>query len=354
MEEAIKKMLKSQKAGDQSTNVQAESITINQGITYSEVREIVLDIFHSNFAQLSEKASIIARDRAKEITDTFLKKLEAQNYNGIANAQDPDFQYALFTIQKEYARNGDKDLGDLLVDLLVDRTKYDRRTILQIVLNESLSVAPKLTSDQLATLSIVFLINYAMFNGLKDLPTFLNFLDTYFAPFANLLSKNRSCYQHLEFAGCGSVGMGEFDILNSLKKNYQGLFSKGFNEEEIDKMHIKLSDFPLLFTYCLHDTNIKQINALNEIVLKDIAKNSGVSEQALNILISLNNNFSMSNEEIRDYIIRERGYMKNVFEVWKNSLMKNLTLTSVGIAIGHANIKRNLNIEFADLSIWIN
>jgi len=33
--------------------------------------------------------------------------------------------------------------------------------------------------------------------------------------------------------------------------------------------------------------------------------------------------------------------------------MKKFTLTSLGIAIGHANIKRLIG-EFANLSIWIN
>jgi hypothetical protein len=45
--------------------------------------------------------------------------------------------------------------------------------------------------------------------------------------------------------------------------------------------------------------------------------------------------------------------MENVFDTWSDSQMKNFTLTSVGIAIGHANIKRLVG-EFANLSIWIN
>jgi len=61
----------------------------------------------------------------------------------------------------------------------------------------------------------------------------------------------------------------------------------------------------------------------------------------------------MSNEEIQEYIIQTRGYMRHVFEVWKVSNMNRFTLTSVGIAIGHANIKKSLG-EFTNLSIWIN
>ncbi|WP_376778330.1 LPO_1073/Vpar_1526 family protein [Stutzerimonas nitrititolerans] len=45
--------------------------------------------------------------------------------------------------------------------------------------------------------------------------------------------------------------------------------------------------------------------------------------------------------------------MESVFDTWSDSPMKSFTMTSVGMAIGHANIKRLVG-EFASLSIWIN
>lgn len=90
----------SQKGGDQSTNIQADSVTITQGITYTEARDIALDIFRSNFLQLSSDAAEVARKRAEEITENFLKKLQSENQSGVNNAQDPDFQHALFPSKK--------------------------------------------------------------------------------------------------------------------------------------------------------------------------------------------------------------------------------------------------------------
>jgi hypothetical protein len=117
-----------QQAGDKSTNIQADKITISYGVSVSEVREIALDVFRANFIELSGEAKDIAAKRAEEVTETFLKKLQEQHAPGLGQAQEPDFQHALFTVQKEYARCGDKELGDLLVDLLVDRTKHQSRT----------------------------------------------------------------------------------------------------------------------------------------------------------------------------------------------------------------------------------
>ncbi len=61
----------------------------------------------------------------------------------------------------------------------------------------------------------------------------------------------------------------------------------------------------------------------------------------------------MTKLAIKEKCIEIKPYMENVFDVWNNSLLKNMSLTSVGITIGHANIKRFVG-EFSNLSIWIN
>lgn len=224
-----------QKGGKESTNIQAENINVTNGITYTEAKSIALEVFHANFIDMSEKSASLAKKRAEEITEEFLTKLYEQNENGVHNAEDPDFQHSLFTVQKEYARTGDSELGSLLVDLLVDRTKHNKRTILQIVLNESLSVAPKLTFEQLSVLSVVFLLRYTINNNINDFNSLGNYLKEYVEPFSQSLIKNSSCYQHLEFSGCGSVSIGS-SSLSSILLKYQGLFIKGFNINELKKI----------------------------------------------------------------------------------------------------------------------
>jgi len=61
----------------------------------------------------------------------------------------------------------------------------------------------------------------------------------------------------------------------------------------------------------------------------------------------------MSQTEVKEKCTAIRSYMSGLFETWPGSLMTKFTLTSLGIAIGHANIKRLIG-EFANLSIWIN
>jgi len=342
-----------QNVAEGSTAIQAGGNVTVTGLTYTEVRNVALDVFKANFYELAGVAKEIARARAEEITEAFLSKLRQENPAGFEKSDDPDFQYALFTVQKEYARNGDKELGDLLVDLLVDRSKQEQRDILQIVLNESLITAPKLTENQLAVLAMVFLFRYTQDFGVGNHQAFAKYLDTYVTPFASKLVKNMACYQHLEFSGSGAIGLGEQSLENILGMTYQGQFLKGFEEKEIIDRGISIGLDPRLFVSCLNDPSKLQVRANSKELLDKALEEYAILAEDRAQLHALFDLGKMNDPEIKDKCVEIRPYMSNLFETWSESAMKNFTLTSVGIAIGHANIKRLVG-EFANLSIWIN
>ncbi len=342
-----------QKAGDNSTNIQAGSVVVHQGLSVAEVRQLAIDVFRANFFELAGDAKNIAKQRAEEVTEAFLKQLQQQHADGLKQAQEPDFQHALFTVQKEYARCGDKDLGDLLVDLLVDRTKHESRSILQIVLNESLSVAPKLTPDQLAALSLIFLFKYTIHHGIRNHETLWAYLDRHVAPFADLVSDKVACYQHLEYSGCGTVGLGTVDLPEVFKRQYGALFSKGFDDAQLQGKQLSIPPTSPILLTCVNDNTRRQVNGMNEDVIRSECKRLAVSDDDTGKLIGLHNETLMSAEDIKNKVIDARPYMRRVFEIWTGSSMSRFTLTSVGIAIGHANVKKNVG-EFTDLAIWIN
>lgn len=344
---------KKQKGGKESTNIQAENVTINEGLSVADVKTIALDLFQSNFLELSKTAAQTAKRRAEEVTEDFLKKLQEQNPEGLGLAEDPDFQYSLFTVQKEYAKNGNKDLGDLLVDLLIDRSKQQSRDILQIVLNESLSVAPKLTSDQLATLSVIFVIRYSVHNGLVNPNALFQFLEQFIQPFVDLLTKKNACYQHLEYSGCGTVVITSLNLASALQKNYKGLFCKGFDIELLSERRIPISEGSPLLERCFHNAEKWQIISRPDDVLKIAATNEGLGQEDVEKLLALTNEFLMTEAEIEEYLRKERPNLSKFIDLWQESALKSFTLTSVGIAIAHANLKKNLG-EFTNLSIWIN
>lgn len=345
----------SQGVGDGATAIQAGgSVTVvNVGVSAAEARNIALDVAKATFYELTDAAKETAVIRVEEITELVIKKLETDFPEGLQKANDPDFQYALYTVQKEYARNGDKDLGDLLVDLLVDRSKQDQRDILQIVLNESLATAPKLTDTHLAALAVIFLFRYTQNFGIGNHQMFGNYLDKHLLPFVPKLSKNHAGYQHLQFSGCGSIGLGGNSLEGILGTLYQGQFLKGFEQSEIATRAVSVGLDSRFFIPCLNDETKWQVKANSKESLEKHLDAQGVSSEDRAKILALFDLDKMSELEIKEKLIAIRPYMAEVLETWSNSPMKTFTLTSVGMAIGHANIKR-LTGEFASLAIWIN
>lgn len=343
-----------QTATDGATAIQAGGdVIVQNGMTYLEVRQVALDVFRANFYELAGVAGQVASARAEEITESFLGKLQEENPEGFGKANDPGFQHALYTVQKEHARTGDKDLADLLVDLLVDRTKFPQRDIMQIVLDECLSTAPKLTEEQLASLSMVFLFKFTLNNGMGNHVALGEYFDRFARPFSSKLSRKDSSFRHLEFAGCGAVSLAQATIENCLLGSYRGLFSKGFDLKELEGRGISINAFPNFFTRCLNDAEKIQVNALNQQQLDARLQVIVASEDEKSKIRSLFDFNPMNEGEIRTKCIEIRPYMMDLFEAWSSSRASAFTLISVGIAIAHANIKRIAG-EFADLSIWIN
>ena len=137
----------SQRAGDHSRNLQAQTINIT-GITVSEARQLALDVFKANALELAGIARDLFESRGREFVDRYLEELQRRRPEAISALQDPDMQYALFTAQRDSARAGDQDLSDLLVDILVDRAAEEPRNLKRIVLDEALTTAPKLTTQE--------------------------------------------------------------------------------------------------------------------------------------------------------------------------------------------------------------
>lgn len=275
-----------QSTGDNCTAVQAGTIIINNGQSYEDVKQIFYDLFEVNFHKLSDEAKEIAEKRAKSIIDKFLCELIHQNPNGLNQANNPDFQYDIFIAQREYARSGDPILADMLISFLIERTKETKRSLRQIVLNESLIVASKLTKEEFDHLTIMFVLQYHSehykFHNASD---FASYISTYILPFWSF-RKGQSLRPHLQYTGCGSH-----------------LTFRVANLE--DFLESKYDSFPL--------------------------------EDFSNLRTSI--------ESLDPNI-------KSFFDLFEDSTANHMILTSVGIAIGYANLCRFTGETF-DLSNWI-
>ena len=147
--------------------------------------------------------------------------------------------------------------------------------------------------------------------------------------------------------------MGSINLENILGQTYQGLFLKGFDPEEITKREVSIGNDQNFFIPCLNDPKKLQVRANSKEILEENMEHLNVPLKDRQKIIALFNLGKMNEGEIKEKCIEIRPYMAEVFDAWSNSDLKGFTLTSVGIAIGHANIKRLVG-EFSNLSIWIN
>ena len=172
-----------QKGGKKSINYQAENMTVYQGLSYTDARKIALEVFRDNILKLSQEAALVARKRAEELTDAFLQKLVDQHPKFISILENPDFQFSLYDAQREYARSGEKELENILIEILVERATIDSDFLRKIFVNEAIRIAPKLTQIQLNILSLTYLINDYFDPELNSLQKLNLFLLNYITPF---------------------------------------------------------------------------------------------------------------------------------------------------------------------------
>lgn len=341
-----------QEGGDGSMNIQGQSITINHGITYQDARTIALDVFKNNFLELSTIAQSVAKERAEALIDEFLNQLQSRKPDGLNSMNDPGMLHAIFTAQKEYAKSGDKELSDMLVDILVDRSNQEQRNLRQIVLDESLSIVSKLTLDQLDTLSIIFLLRYSISKAINSFESLKDYLSKYFPPFISNLSKNSSLYQHLEYAGCGTISMASNSIEGYYSERYKALFCTGFTQQQFEEKGLNLDKYSDILMVCMKDESKFQFVALNDDLFEELLLPKKLDHDEKTKVLTFFNNYQMKRMEVKEILLSQGEFMNKLFDVWENSSIKEMTLTSVGIAIAIANIRRKTSITI-DLGIWI-
>jgi len=332
-----------QSGGDNSVNIQGNNVTIHNGITYSEAKEIALDVFTKNFLSLSQQAAETAKRRAEELVVGFLTKLEQEKAESISHIVDPGVQYALYTAQKEFARTGDKNISNIFVDILVDRISLIERDIKQIVFDESLLILPKLTIPQLDTMTIIFLLKYAPKSGDFD----LNFsLAEEFKPFSDNLQCDTSLINHLIYSDCTVLSTSGPSVETLFLLNFKCLISKGLSEYSRDKLFEKISDSEWLRDYLIpspfNDPKEprKTLAFFNKDDMLIKLKEKGVPQNDIDLCVKgLESSYHIDYTAITKYLTTQE-FMKKIVDSWNNSDLQYLELTDVGKVIANANYRR--------------
>jgi len=339
-----------QAGGDSSVNLQAQNIIINTGASPEQVREIVNEVFKENFIKMRSDAAEIAKARAQEITEKVLDKIKDAEHL-LNEFKKPGMQDSFFNAQKEYAKSGDKNLADLLVDVLVDRANQTDRNVMQIILDESIHIASKLTAGHFDILTLSFLLTMVMSKGVRSVESLEEYITKTLLPFSEELKQEGHKYKYLEFVGCGHARAGSHGSLEKrIATTYQGLFQKGKTMEEL-KAELGDADFnDSFFVPSIHEESKIQIGFLNKEEMNMALK--GMKTYSVRKIKSVFEATTFSDSEVNQFLAKRVPEMGKLFSEWRTTPLEHFELTDVGIVIAHANFRRKTG-QTLDLGLWI-
>ena len=342
---------KQEQKGDGGRNYQAgRDIVI--GSNLEDMRKVALDVYRENALELRGLAEDVAYARADRLTQNFLEKVNVENSQAMNSLSDPDMQSVLFEAQSQYARSGEEDLGNLLVDLLVDRAGEAERSLGTLALNEAIHSAPKLTESQRRVIGLIFILKYTRTTvGGNAQALFDDFVRKSVLPLGGELPERQIDYQHIEYVGAGTNSISRVTFAQVFLGNYEGLYTNGFGIDQIppDWDREDLASYGI--RPALRGGENLQVDARGSGDIKELARRVGREEIAED-LEELMKVGLMTEDEVVEDLAAYDPEVRELARRWDESAACGLTLTSVGIAIGHGYWRRVTGMD-APLSIWL-
>jgi hypothetical protein len=253
--------------------------------------------------------------------------------------------------QKAAARSDDAAIRETLVDIVARRSMETARTRLALTLNDAAIRAANLTADEYAALSLVYVSRYTVQNGIDSFDKLCDYVNSCMIPFAKLVSREAASFWQIQAQSCGSIETGRFFLERAFQELYAGVLGTGFSREQLEA-HLpdgKKNTLDQFVVPCVHDETKLQPNAIRFEIFKGVVDQTSLTDN------ELQNVWSLFVSTIGDIQARLRPKVPEVdllFDVWNSTPLKQLNLTSTGIAIGHANAARVVGFK-ADLKFWI-
>jgi hypothetical protein len=327
-----------------------QDIIIHQGVSPEQMSEIMVAIAKTA-ATFTREALDVANSRIENFREEILKRFAEKDKANPEAFKDPDFQYLLRDAQEAVARSGDDAVRDTLVDIIARRSLEQTRTRLAITLNDAATKAINLTHNEFSALSLVYLLKYTLDHSIGTLVALGAYVENKLMPFGRNVSREDSSFWHIQSQSCGNIEMGELDLQTVFRANYGGVLGDGFTREQLES-HLpdgKKNALDGLIIPCLNDPSKFQPAAIRFDVLRQKAVNINLSEDELKNVWNL---FEGSITDIPGRIASVAPEAPLLFDIWNSTSLKKLSLTTVGIAIGHANATKLVGLD-APLNIWI-
>lgn len=333
---------------------QVGQITVHQGLTYSEAKDLIVSVVDQKLIEFKDEAAATFNKRTNEFKVLLSEKIKDLPEQDMGKLREPDTQIALLEAAKISGRKANDELRTLLANLVVSRIKNDntgKEELKNIVYNEAISTVSKLTTDQLKIITLCYLARYTSYGGVLSWDTFKNYLNIHIKPFIHFKNTNAE-FQHIEYAGCGSIGIGSWNLTDIYRQQYSFLFLNLIEKAKIEDLNLPEEiKSELLRLDTTEDKYFVRIKNKEE--LQKYLKEKKLEEEKINQFTSLYERNVKNSGEIKKKLEEETEIGKELLELWEKSNIPHLSLTSVGIAIAASYFEQTVG-EKINIDIWIN
>lgn len=340
--------IKNQKAGDYSTNFQAQNITLvnQQVIPVEYISTICEKIVENNMLKYTIDAEEKAIQRFNKFKNLYIGEVSKQKKEIIEELtekfKEPSMQDAFFQAQKGYTKYGNEEKAEKLVQLLIEKGKQEMGSLKDILIDDAIDKLSKMTINQLNILSYLNAINLSYpSDSLEHFhKNYINkSLQFYFSINQERLDGD---IQYLMQLGCirqFSIAQGSNKIINHIKESYGGLFAAGFTKQEFESLYGVESEGIIM--HCLTDSKLWQVVALNHTELNKMYLNMNANQQQQDIINKFYERI-LPDERIREIILQLEPRMNVLLE---NNKIHNYNLMPLGTLIGIKNYETMFNEE---------
>lgn len=345
-----------QNATEGSTAIQATGdVTFNGGLSTGQMVEI-LSALSAHVETLGNVAKAQIEDRLKTFEVGVLERFATDRTTRSEAFREPDFLAATLDAQKAFARSGDEGLREVLTDLVAQRSKIAERSRLSLTLNDAIAKVGSIPESDLNALSMIFTFQNVQNNGLVNIQQLAEFLSSVCLPLLDNISTSDSAANYLAAHGCLIPPSGiavQTGALEILSQRYGAIITKGVSEDDFrdkfaDYDHLLLKGLIVNSPY----GNGQKVFAVGGPQLETILPQVGIYGEYSERYKELSSGSQPSEDEFQGVMNAHLPRISAIIDTYNKPTIKDSRLTSIGIALAHANLAKG-PLRDVDLSIWI-
>ena len=233
--------------GDHSVGIQADrDVTVNVGLTVSEVERLARLFLRENFPKLREDAMRVARENVQG----FLAEFERQLRRGLPELDtsrfgDPDVQFSINEAVLATARRGSEANVEILATLVLQRATKGNGELLSLACSDAIEIVPRLTREHIAFLSVALYFDHMTVPQLQSVTDFEHSARLLHSMARSVVRSSGWDRQYLESQRClALLHIGRSELLAALAAKYPALRDKDTKEmaREIDDKTVFFKD----------------------------------------------------------------------------------------------------------------